>query len=140
MEQDFRSGFGGAIRFWIPFRCVRNNLAWKDPVVAEGPTRADRLLPFVALLLYHEPSPVADFVPAAALDRLHPSGTAPEAISAQQDDWPSWRLATELPLESGCMSALAEVFFHGRTPTPDEEATLPGDVVDAFASDGAVDF
>ena len=140
MEEDFRAGFGRRMQFYIPWRYVRNNIAWTDPAGAEGPTRADRLLPFVAFLLYHELSHAADLMPAAALDEVDPAGTALDAIWEQRFAWPSSRLAAELPLRSGFMRALAEIFFGGRASTAEEEALLPDDIVDAFATDGAVDF
>ena len=140
MEEDFRAGFGNRMQFSIPWRYVRDNVAWNDPAGASGTTRADRLLPFVAFLLYHELSHAADFMPAEALDRLDPADTALDAIWAQRTAWPSSRLATEMPLRSGLMRALGEVFFRGRPSTLEEEALLPGDIVEAFSTDGAVDF
>ncbi len=140
MEEDFRAGFGRSMQFDIPWRYVRNNIAWNDPAGAEGPARADRLLPFVAFLLYHELSHAADFMPAAGLDEVDPAGTALDAIWAQRFSWPSTLLASELPLRSGFMRSLAEIFFAGRSSTEAEEALLPDDVIDAFSTDGAVDF
>ena len=140
MEEDFRAGFGRRMQFSIPWRYVRNNIAWNDPAGVEGSTRADRLLPFIAFLLYHELSHAADFMPAAGLDEVDPAGTALDAIWAQRFSWPSSRLASEMPLRSGFMRALGEIFFSGRTATEEEEALLPDDIVDAFTTDGAVDF
>ena len=140
MEEDFRAGFGSRMQFSIPWRYVRDNIAWNDPAAAEGPARADRLLPFIAFLLYHELSHAADFMPAAGLDEVDPAGTALDAVWAQRFAWPSSSLAAELPLRSGLMRSLGEIFFAGRTPTDAEEALLPEDVIDAFATDGAVDF
>lgn len=140
MEEDFRAGFGRSMQFYIPWRYVRDNVAWNDPAGAEGATRAELLLPFIAFLLYHELSHAADFMPAAGLDEVDPAGTALDAIWAQRFSWPSTLLASELPLRSAFMRSLAEIFFAGRSSTEAEEALLPNDVIDAFSNDGAVDF
>ena len=140
MEEDFRAGFGNRMQFSIPWRYVRNNVAWNDPAGADGTTRAHRLLPFLSFLLYHELSHASDFMPVAALDQLDPADTALDAIWAQRDAWPSARLATALPLRSGVMRALGEVFFSGRPSTLEEDSLLPDDIVEAFSTDGAVDF
>lgn len=140
MEEDFRSDFGSDMQLRIPWRLVRNNVPLGLTAAGEKAPRADRLLPFLAFLLYHELSHAADFMPASKLSSLDPTWYPWTAMSANRADWPSSRLTREHPLRSRLMRDLATIFFHGATPGPEQLALLPEDVVDAFASDGAVDF
>ena len=140
MEEDYRSGFGNDMQLRIPWRVVRNNVPLGLTPTGESAPRADRLPPFLALLLYHELSHAADFVPVSKVSSLDPNWSPLQAINAHRTDWASFRLAVERPLRSRMVLDLARIFFHGVTPTPEQLALLPDDVVDAFASDGAVDF
>ncbi len=140
MEEDYRSGFGNDMQLRIPWRVVRNNVPLGLTAAGERAPRADRLPPFLAFLLYHELSHAADFMPVSKVSSLDPDWSPWQAISAHRADWASFRLTREHPLRSGMILELARVFFHGQTPTPEQLALLPDDVVDAFASDGAVDF
>ncbi|MDE0227085.1 MAG: PKD domain-containing protein [Gammaproteobacteria bacterium] len=140
MEEDYRSGFGNDMQLRIPWRLVRNNVPLGLTAAGERAPRADRLPPFLAFLLYHELSHAADFMPASKLPSLDPDRTPWEAMSSFFADWPSSRLTRAHPLGSELMLQLARIFFHGEDPESEQLALLPGDVVDAFASDGAVDF
>ncbi len=137
-EPDFRSGFGRSIPLRVLWRYVRNNVSWSSG--AGGTTRAERLLPFVAFLLYHELSHAADFMEASRIDGLDLNQTAYEAVLQQPAQWPSSRLSARYPLRSQTMRQLAMVFFRGAVATGTQEALRPDDVIDAFALDGAVDF
>ena len=140
MEEDFRSGFGNDMQLRIPWRLVRNNVWLGLTAAGERSPRADWLPPLLAFLLYHELSHAADFMPVSKVSSLNPNWSPWEAISARRSDWTSVRLTREHPLRSRLILDLAEIFFHGATPTPEQLALLPDDVVDAFASGGAVDF
>ena len=140
MEEDYRSGFGNDMQLRIPWRMVRNNVPLGLTAAGESAPRAERLPPFLAFLLYHELTHAADFMPVSKVSSLDPNWSPWQAISTHQADWTSSRLAREHPLRSELVLQLARIFFHGMPPTPEQLALLPDDVVDAFASDGAVDF
>lgn len=140
MEEDYRSGFGNDMQLRIPWRVVRNNVPLGLTAAGERAPRADRLPPLLAFLLYHELSHAADFMPASKLPSLDPDRTPWEAMSSFFADWPSSRLTRARPLRSALMLQLAQIFFRGAEPESEQLALLPDDVVDAFASDGAVDF
>ena len=140
MEEDYRSGFGNDMQLRIPWRLVRNNVPLGLTAAGERAPRADRLPPFLAFLLYHELSHAADFMPVSKVSSLDPGWSPWQAISAHRADWTSSRLTREHPLRSRPMLDLARIFFRGVTPTPEQLELLPDDVVDTFASDGAVDF
>lgn len=140
MEEDYRSGFGEEMQLRIRWRMVRNNVPLGLTPTGESAPRADRLPTFLAFLLYHELSHAADFMPVSKVSSLDPGWSPWQAISAHRPDWTSVRLTREHPLRSTLILDLARIFFHGVTPTQEQLALLPDDVVDAFASDGAVDF
>ena len=140
MEEDYRSGFGSDMQLRIPWRLVRNNVPLGLTAAGERAPRADRLPLFLAFLLYHELSHAADFMPASKLSSLDPGRTPWEAMRGFFADWPSSRLTRAHPLRSALMLQLAQIFFGGAEPESEQLALLPDDVVDAFASDGAVDF
>lgn len=141
MEPDFRSAFGSSMQLEIPWRLVRNNVPWGAAGQSAGESvRIEALLPFLAFLLYHELSHAADFMPISRAGPFDPNATAWQAISASYAHWASPRLAAAHPLGSSVMRELAAIFFHGETPTAEQESLLPDDVIDEFATDGAIDF
>ena len=140
MEEDYRSDFGSQMQLRIPWRLVRNNVPLGLTASGEEAPRTDRLLPFLAFLLYHELSHAADFMPVSRVSSLEQNWSPWEAISAQRAHWTSPRLTAGYPLRSDVMLELARIFFLGFEPDPEQLALLPDDVTDAFSSDGAVDF
>ena len=136
---DYRRGFGATIPLYIPRRSVRNNTMltlWTAP----GESRPELPVDATASLLYHELSHPADFVQASRLDDVVPYHTVWQMAVADYQQWPSSQLTRSHPLGSTVLRDLATVFFHGRSPTPEQEALHPNDVIDEFALDGAVAF
>ena len=136
---DYRRGFGATIPLYIPRRSVRNNTMltlWTAP----GESRPELPVDATASLLYHELSHAADFVQASRLDDVVPYHTVWQMAVADYQQWLSSQLTRSHPLGSTVLRDLATVFFHGRSPTPEQEALHPNDVIDEFALDGAVAF
>ena len=140
-EEDYRAGFGNALRFVALWRYVRNNdyAYYSYPSSYTGSrTIADIELP-VARLLFHELTHAGDFMPPAALDGLSRSQTLEQAIEAQRGHRISDELIAGDPLASQTWKELADVLYRGSTASSAQRALTPSDVASAFAPDRASD-
>ena len=140
IESDFRSGFGSDLQVDLFWRMVRNNVRWGTAPESANVARAERLLPFVAFLLYHELSHASDFTSGSETFSLTSENTVLETIIDHIGNLASSRLARANPLRSDVMRALAGVSFLGESATPEQRALLPEDLIDEFSTDGAVDY
>ena len=137
-EPDYRAAFARKLQFLMPWRFVRNNQRFTVST-ADGTRNIDDVAIYLGYLLFHELSHAADFAPAAKLGEFAASMTVLEALQSAWP-WPSSRLTRDHPLRSNLLKELAAVSFVGVEPTPEQAALLPGDLVDEFSSDGAVDY
>ncbi len=139
---DYRSGFGSALQFLMPWRYTLNNdyasLYYPQWARVERPLQA--LEPDLASLLYHELAHANDFFPRA----IQPGLSAPtlwDAYLARSDSGiVSDNLNSSYPLGSEEMYSLAAVSFGGETPTLAERNYRPSDVTGFFEPDRASDF
>lgn len=141
---DFRAAFGGQLAFKMPWRYVKNNnyASFSYP----SDTRITRSaasgeLSF-ASLMYHELAHANDFFPRTIWSQLNPRDRILDAVNdilkdtgAQSDI-----LTKALPLTGPEMFRLAQVRFHGETPTGTEKNYTPSDVSNFFSIEAAPQF
>ena len=144
-EPDYRLAFLRKLQVDLPWRLVRNNQWFGIRQDETGARMAEDAAVWLGFLLFHELSHAGDFMHHSRIAGLDASLTPWEAMfgtegNEQWREWPSIRLATAHPLRSDVMIGLAEVSFSGEEPTAQQAALQPGDIVDEFAGDGAVDF
>ena len=138
-EPDYRAAFARKLQFLMPWRFVRNNQRFAIRTGADGARNIDDVATYIGFLLFHELSHAADFAHPDRLGQFTRSMTVAEAINSAWP-WLSGRLAQDHPLRSNLLKGLAAVSFGGADPTQRQAAMLPGDLVDAFSGDGAVDY
>ncbi|MBT1065150.1 hypothetical protein KJY73_16275 [Bowmanella sp. Y26] len=139
-QPDYRSDFGNDLRFFMPWRYVKDNQSYLSRY--EKSPRQNRdfadMQASLTWLLYHELAHANDFFPYHSWSGLA-ANDSPLAHSNQQD--PTSRQFTQrYPLQSSEMKNLAKVSFAGDTANATQRAYLPEDVVSFFAPDLAVGY
>ena len=137
-EPDYRSGFGDALQFAMPWRYVRNNERLGIRLNPDGSRPLEQLLPILGFLLYHELAHAVDFMPPDKMARVSMGLTVENAITSGAFLSTSW--ANTYPLNSGVIRDLAQVSFRGETATAAQQALLPNDLVADFTADGATQY
>jgi len=150
---DFRIGFDRDFQYSTLWRYAANNQSIFLPFSATSRISRDTsyLLQESAWLMYHELGHAADFVPVAVRPALNPSLSAWANIAPRYSNrqLPSDQLATQFPLQSATMRALAQIkFLSGPVsdttviegiPYSTLRSLTPTDVASAFAPDLATD-
>ena len=137
-EEDFRSNFGDALQFKMPWRYVRNNQRLGIATNPDGSRELSELLPVLGFLLYHELAHAVDFMPQSKMANISASQSVEQAIlssSFLSSQWQSFN-----PLTSTQLDALADVSFAGETATAAQQAIQPDELVMAFTGDGAIQY
>ena len=138
-EPDYRAAFQSRLQVLLPWRFVRNNRRFGIREDSNGVRNLDDVALYMGFLLFHELSHAADFAPPSSFGRFRQSQTVLDAINSAWP-WSSIDLARTHPLQSNLMRGLAAVSFMGAEPSPQQAALLPDDLVEAFSTDGAVDY
>ncbi|MDP5029151.1 hypothetical protein [Paraglaciecola sp.] len=141
-QADYRSSFGEALQFMIPWRYVKNNQYY----IRNGdyPAASRLTKPFSALeanaswLMYHELGHANDFFPPTSWDQVS-ANTNPLSYSSNHAASSS-RFSQIYPLNSEDLKQLADVSFSGNTATPNQLALEAQDVVALFTPDFAPDY
>ncbi|GAA4880381.1 hypothetical protein [Ferrimonas pelagia] len=142
-DPDYRSGFGNALQFLIPWRYVDGNdyASLYYPPHSHWDRPWTQITPDLASLMYHELAHANDYFPRS----LHGSISADTLLDEwsqrnQSKSLPSDQLAASYPLASEAMFDLAGVSFHGNSVTPAQQALSPQDVAQLFFDDRASDY
>lgn len=139
---DYRVAFSNGLQFSSLGRQIKNNAYARGSYASTS--RASRavadLIPDLGSLLYHELSHASDFISPA--DRALNPGLSIYAnvlprITAKS--LPSDALATQYPLQSVEMRALAQVLYQGATATDVQKAYTATEVGRLFGADRAND-
>jgi hypothetical protein len=141
-QPDYRSDFGNALQFSMPWRYIKNNQYY----IRNGdyPAAARLSKPFSALeanvswLMYHELGHANDFFPVWQWPTI-PSNTTPLAFSAENEP-SSTVFSQRFPLASSEMQKLAQVSFAGQGATEQQKALQATDVQALFEPDQAPDY
>jgi hypothetical protein len=141
-QADYRSNFGSELKFFMPWRYVKNNAYYirnSDFAVAERVIR-----PFSALeanaswLMYHELGHANDFFPPSSWSSL--LGNDTPLSYANNHDALSSEFSRNFPLTSNEMKQLAKVSFAGNTASESQKALEAQDIVSFFTPDIAPDY
>ncbi|MBY5921075.1 hypothetical protein [Ferrimonas balearica] len=139
---DYRSGFGSALQFLIPWRYTRNNeyasLYYPQWARVDRPMQAFE--PDLSSLLYHELAHANDFFPRSTQPGLSAPTLWEAYLERSADGIVSDSLTSSYPLGSEEMFGLAGVAFQGEEPTLTERNYTPTDVTGFFEPDRASDF
>ncbi|WP_102796895.1 hypothetical protein [Bowmanella denitrificans] len=137
-QPDYRSDFGNDLRFYMPWRYVKDNQYYLSSY-AKSPRQHRRFADMQASLtwlLYHELAHANDFFPYHSWSALA-AGESPLAYSNEHGP-SSATFSQRYPLLSAQMKGLAQVSFAGQTANATQRAYLPDDVASFFAPDRAV--
>ncbi len=137
-KEDFRSNFGDALQFKMPWRYVRNNQRLGITANPDGSRDLTELIPVLGFLLYHELAHAVDFMPQSKMASISASQSVEQAIlssSFLSSQWQSFN-----PLTSTQLDALADVSFAGETATATQQAIQPDELVMEFTGDGAIQY
>ncbi len=137
-EEDFRSGFGDALQFKMPWRYVRNNERLGVNINPDGSRDLDELLPILGFLLYHELAHAMDFMPQSKMAGISDGQTVEQAIVSGPFLSSQWRQGVD-PLDPTLID-LAGVSFLGDPATASQRAITPDELVPMFTADGAVQY
>ena len=139
---DYRVAFSNGLQFSSLGRQIKNNAYARGsyPSTSRASRAVADLIPDLGSLLYHELSHASDFISPA--DRaLNPGlsiyGNVLPRITAKS--LPSDALATQYPLQSVEMRALAQVLYQGATATDVQKAYTATEVGRLFGADRAND-
>lgn len=140
---DYRSAFDDGLQFDNLWRYVRGNqnlFVFDDP--RQRVTRSvDRVRDEAASLMYHELGHALDYLPptsyALVSNRLSAWSNLYNRLVRYE--LASDAMATQYPLASAEMAALAQVTYRGETATAAQRAYTPEQVAAFFAPDGATD-
>ncbi|MDP2559676.1 hypothetical protein [Psychrobium sp. 1_MG-2023] len=137
---DFRSEFGQELQYIMPWRYVKNNQYAGNyyPKDLRITRTIEDLVPNLAPLLYHELAHANDIFPSSTLDDVR-GGSVLEAFYVRNEEKAQVAelLTRDHPKTSAEMAALAQVNFHGASPTAEQIAYLPEDIAQFFSNDTA---
>lgn len=139
--EDFRSGFGDALRFEVFFRYVDDDdWAWESYSLEGREERgiAEAKLGLAAVL-YHELAHAADYFPPGEIAGLVRSRTVLEASELPTYTQPTFQLLMLEPLSSTVLMGIADVRFGGETATSAQRTLTASQAADEFEPDGASD-
>jgi hypothetical protein len=134
---DFRSGFGGDLRFRVLWRYVKDNAPYMPGQNFSSAAREvrtfDVLEADISWLMYHELGHANDFFPSDVWAGL--SSTDNPLSFFRNNGTNSDIMINNFPLSSSQMKGLAQVSFSGETASATQRAYVAGDVESFFTPD-----
>ncbi|SHH25221.1 PKD domain-containing protein [Ferrimonas marina] len=142
-DPDYRSGFGSALQFLMPWRYVKDNdyASLFYPVEFHLDRDWSQINPDLASLLYHELAHANDYFPRSTHNDITRDSLLDEWWArTRAGGLPSDDLTNGYPLASEEMFGLAQVSFQGETATTAQRNYTPDDVASYFFPDRAGDY
>jgi len=141
---DYRASFGSELNFAMPWRYVKNN-NYTTRYFSENirvTREPEDVLYSLTSLMYHELAHANDFFPATSWTTLNKNEAILSAAQRIADDtgFKSDQLQNTLPLLGDEMYALAQVRFHGTSPSNTQKSYQPSDVSNFFRNESAPQF
>ncbi len=141
---DYRASFGNELNFAMPWRYVKSN-NYTTTYFSENSRvtrKAEDVLYSLTSLMYHELAHANDFFPTTSWASLNKNEAILSAAQRIANDtgFKSDQLQNTLPLLGDEMFALAQVRFHGVSPSNTQKAYQPSDVSNFFSTETAPQF